>query len=179
MAGAVERPREGSPVGADHLDVHAFEGQPIARLRQQVLGVRPRFLVGRKRGHHFRRRFERRAVVDERADRKPPLKFRHAAVVILVQVRDQEVVDALQPASRTAATMRSGSRALTRVPGVDEQRLPGRRDDERGLSALDVDEVDVERFRRGSGERAGGQREGEDTAVSFIGRFSSGRFCHW
>ena len=30
-------------------------------------------------------------------------------------------------------------------PGVDKQRLPGGGDDQGGLSALDVDEVDVER----------------------------------
>ena len=116
-----------------------------------MLGVRPRFLVGRKRGHHFWRRFERRAVVDERADRKPPLKFRHAAVVILVQVRDEEIVDALQAGIAHGGDDPVGIACVEpRVAGVDEQGLPGRRDDERGLPAFDVDEVDVESFRRGS-----------------------------
>ena len=60
----------------------------------EMFGVRPRLLVGRKRRDHFRRGFHRRSVVDERANRKTPLELGHAAVVILVQVRDEQVVDA-------------------------------------------------------------------------------------
>ena len=67
------------------------------------------------------------------------------------------------PASRTAADDAVGiARVEPRVPRIDEQGLPRRRDDERGLSALDVDEVDIECFRRGSGECAGTQRESHD-----------------
>ena len=39
--------------------------------------------------------------------------------------------------------LKSGS--LTAIAGVNQQRLAGRRDKERRVSALDVDEIDVER----------------------------------
>ncbi len=163
LSAAVERPRQRRTVGAHDVDVQAAERQPVAGLRHEMFGVRARLLVGRKRRDHFRRGLHRRSVVDERANRKAPLELGHAAVVILVQVRDEEVVDALHAGIAHGGDDAVGiARVEPRITGVDEQRLPGRRDDERGLPAFDVDEVDVERFRRGGGERAGGQREGED-----------------
>ena len=99
-------------------------------------------------------------MIDERADRHQLRELDDAAVVIGVEVRHEQIVDARQRRlARAAATMRCASRACRgspglesnvpapAKPGVDEQRLAGGRDDERGLPALDVDEVDVESFR--------------------------------
>jgi len=67
--------------------------------------------------------------------------------VIAVEVRDQQVVDLRQ------AGIMNRRRDPFRIPSlgarpatVDEQRLPGRRDDQRRLPAFDVNEVDLERF---------------------------------
>jgi hypothetical protein len=73
----------------------------------------------------------------------------------VVAVKVQESIR-MTPASFATSRMRWGSRALAgspagveraraRKPGVDEQRLPGGRHDQGGLSPFDVDEVDVER----------------------------------
>ena len=69
--------------------------------------------------------------------------------MIAVVVRDDEVVDAGH-----ARLLRGGGDAIRvaslepRVARVDQHRLARRRDDERRLSAFDVDEIDVERLSR-------------------------------
>ena len=84
-----------------------------------------------------------------------------AADMITVVVRDQQIVDALDSRivrrredALRIARVRGIARhraepAGSREAGVDEHRLPGRRDDERGLPALDIDEVDLKCSRRG------------------------------
>ena len=81
-----------------------------------------------------------------------------AAVVILVQVGDQQIVNA-----RQVCVAYGGHDPVRiaahhpRITRVDEQRLPRRRDDERGLTAFDVDEVEVERpLPRGARRREAG-----------------------
>ena len=56
----------------------------------------------------------------------------------------------MRPASRTAPVG---------VAGVDEHRLAGRRDEQRGVAALDVDDVDVQRGSALPDER--GQKNGK------------------
>jgi hypothetical protein len=112
---------------------------------------------------------ERRAVVDKRADRNLRGEVHHAADVVVVEVRNQQVIDAgdasrasrredpigIPPDDiRTAGA--AGARAVT---GIDQQRLPGRRDDEGGLAAFDVDE---ENFQIPGGHR-GRQQEDHNT----------------
>ena len=57
--------------------------------------------------------------------------------------------------------MRAASRAApgAAVAGVDEERLSGRRDEERRVSAFDVDEIDIESRPR---LRRDGQLQGDD-----------------
>jgi hypothetical protein len=115
-------------------------------------------------------RGQRPIVIDERSDRQQVRELAHAAVVIRVEVRDEQDVDsrhARRPRSGQDAVHVAPPRGLARhgrarsgrapPPGVDQQRFTARRHDERGLAAFDVDEVDVERPRRAREDR-GGQR---------------------
>ena len=144
LSAAVERPGERRAVGAHDVHLHAAERQSIAGLGHEVLAAPAGDFVGRKRRHDFRRGFDRRAVVDERPNRNPLRELRHAAVVVLVKMRDQEIVDAGEARVLDRGHDPIGIAAvLLRIAGVDEQRLPRRRDDERRLAAFDVDEIDV------------------------------------
>jgi len=94
-------------------------------------------------------------MVNERPYRHPPSQLRHSAVVIPMKMGHQQKVDLFQ-----AGFTHRGEDAQ-RIPvlkagesRVNQQRLARRRDDKRGLPTLDIDEIDVERVRRGeNGER--------------------------
>ena len=118
------------------------------------------------------------AVIDEGADREQLRQLGHAADVVAVEVGDEQVVDPrhtgelrdLEDAlwiARPGGVAGLGIKpAGARKPGVDEQRLPGGRNEQRGLAPFDVDEVDVEgpgrRLRRGSrGRRRQGKSKKE------------------
>ena len=120
-------------------------GQPIARRRMQLP---PRSRADLYVGKRFVRPgvvlHERLAVVDESSNRQALRDFRRRRRVIAVKVRDQQVVEPVDAGGRAAAMMRFGSRLSGAISSVNEQRLPGRRHDQRGLPAFDVDEVDVE-----------------------------------
>jgi hypothetical protein len=99
-------------------------------------------------------------VIDERANPRERGELGRAAVVVRMEMRDEEKINPLQPriangrgdAVRVARLMRIAGLRLeytlsTGKAGVDEQRLPRRRRDERRLAAFDVDEIDIERPR--------------------------------
>ena len=107
-----------------------------------------------------------RPVIHERANRQSRRERRHAADMIGVVMRDDEVVDA-----RDACLLRRRRDAVgvtaaeSREAGVDEHRLAGRRHEQRGLSPFDVDEIDAQglailrgrSLRRRNGDRGGEQ----------------------
>ena len=113
-------------------------------------------LVGGKRRRCERRRLDGLAVVDKRLHRQAPDHFGHAAEMVAVEMRNQQVVQLAD--ARVAGGRQDAIRIAVGepgVPGVDEHRLSGGRDDQRGLPALDVDEVDVQRSALLRGRRAG------------------------
>jgi len=70
--------------------------------------------------------------------------------MIVVKMGDEQVVDARDTSVGCRCEDSRGIPALASVvPGVDQQRLAGRCDDERGCTALDVNEEDLERPRAG------------------------------
>ena len=92
--------------------------------------------------------FDRLTVVDERANGDETREFRHPSVVIVVEVRDHQVVDLGDAGVARDRHDPFGVASVRAAPArVDQERLPRRRDDERRLAALDVDEVDVEGLR--------------------------------
>ena len=99
------------------------------------------------------------AVIHERADRKDRGDVRHAADMIHVVVRRDQVVDPRD--AGVACRGRNPERIAsvgTRPSCIDEHRLSRRRDEQRRLSALHVDEVDAQDARitsRGRGELRG------------------------
>ena len=86
---------------------------------------------------------------DDGAELHARRQLLHAAHVIVVVVRDDEIVE------RADARLLHGGRdalgiaqRVGRPAGVDQHRLARRRDDERRLAAFDVDEVQPQRLRR-------------------------------
>ena len=99
-------------------------------------------------------------MIDEGSDRDQLRELGDAAVVIRVEVSDEEIIDLLD-----ARIAYRGQNAVCvsryfRIAGyrfkrsdrsesrIDEQSFSLRRNHQRGLPTLDVDEIDVERLRR-------------------------------
>ena len=104
------------------------------------------------------------AVIEEVANRDTAGELRHGAHVIAVPVRRDERVD-LRDArgldrGHDALRIAAGGRAA--VARVDQHRLAGRSDEQRGVAAFDVEDVDIERCRLrrkdGRAERRQGAR---------------------
>ncbi len=105
-----------------------------------------------------------RPVVQKVVDGNACCKLRNAAHVIGMEVRDKQIIDAMD--ARQLCRPHNALRVAgvkIRPSGVHQQRLARRRDDQRGLPALDIDEIDFETCRlcilllRG-GNRTGGVR---------------------
>src|SRR5438067_823687 len=84
-----------------------------------------------------------RAVVDEVADWNTRGKFNETAVMVSVPVRDHQMIDL----SNAGGTRRrhdaiSISRRADEISGIDQQRLPGRRHEQRRVATFDIDDVD-------------------------------------
>ena len=150
------RSRDQLPVRREHLDVEALERDGVPRLDHNLFRSACRYR-GTKRRHHrvgALARFGRRAVGDHVADLHARNQLLHAADVIRVVVRDDEIVD-----GPDAGLLHRGrnplriAQVVCRPAGVDQHRLPGRRDDERGLTAFDVNEIQAQRLRRTDGRR--------------------------
>ena len=95
-------------------------------------------------------------MVDELPDRNARSELGHAAEVIAVPVGGDQVIDAAEAGilDRGHDPVRIPRRRRPAVAGVDQHRLSGRRDEQGGVAALDVDDIDLEilggaRLRRG------------------------------
>lgn len=86
-------------------------------------------------------------MINEPADRNAAGDLRHRAKVIGVVVGGNQMVDLRETGilDRGHDAIRIAHRRWSPVAGVDEQRLPGRRDEQRGVSTFHVDHVNVER----------------------------------
>ena len=159
LTATVDRLRDGVHVAADDAHVEALERQPIAGLRHDMPPARAHRLVGLEDRCGAVVARHDGVVIDEGANRQELGQLGHTAGVIAVEVREQQIVD-LRDAGRLG---RRGdapriAAAVAGVTGVDQQRLPRRRDDQRRLTAFDVDEVDVQGRRGACHQRATNDR---------------------
>ncbi len=149
---ACDRFRHDGAVAAHDLDVDALERNAVARLRHDMPAAGPNRDI--RVEWPLRRVVARRdrVVIDERMNRQAGGELGNAAGVVAMKMRDQQIVDVRNAGSfgRSGNPVRVPS-AVCREAGVDEQRLPGRGLDQGGLTAFDVDEIDVQSV--GSGER--------------------------
>src|SRR5580704_8184532 len=83
-----------------------------------------------------------RAMIDELSNRNFRSQLSQAAEMITVPVGDDQMIDLPQASvlDRILDAARIAGSRSAGVPGVDQQRLTGRRDEERGVTALDVDD---------------------------------------
>ena len=113
-------------------------------------------------------------MIDERPDRNLTREIHDAAVVVGMEMRDEQVVD---PRDARVASGGEDARGIPAVEpgvaGIDEQRIPRRRDEKRRLPALHIDEVDVERVPRHHqrSRRIRGEHEqrGDEHSPSILG----------
>ena len=85
------------------------------------------------------------AVVKELAHLNVRHQFGHAAYVVVVKVRDQHMVDALDAGISHGGQNALGVAAVVAGPtSVDQQRLAGWRYEQRGLAAFNIDGIDAE-----------------------------------
>jgi hypothetical protein len=105
-------------------------------------------------------------------DRYQRRELRHAAVVVGVVVRDDQMIDRSQAVAIERRLDPLGVPAVEAGPaGVDQDRLAGRRDDQSGSAPEDIDPFDRERaigglWRGGDARRHDhGERRGQDTAT--------------
>ena len=149
-----------APVEPGDRDDIAGLGDRVLRLAvERGIGLGEEFVDGRS-GLNVR------PVVDEFPDRNAIGEFRHAAEMIAVPVRGDEMIDLGQ-----AGIPRRGHDALgialgrirSDIAGIDEHGFAGRRHVQRGVAAFDVDHIDVERRarlrHRAIGSRVGEQRD--------------------
>ena len=86
-------------------------------------------------------------MVDEVANRHLRQQLGKSADVVAVVVGGDQMIDLLDARIGRSGNDARGVAAVARIAGVDEQRLSRRRDNQRGVSALDVDDVDLKRLR--------------------------------
>ncbi len=174
-ARAGKRGLYGRAGGGHHPHLDARDRDPVARLHDRVsrLGVelRVRFrnkVIGRRRGLNVR------PMIDEMLDRDELGELGYAAEMIAVPMGDDEMVDLRQTGvldGRHDAPGVPDRRVRRHIAGIDEERFARWRHQERGVAALDVDHVDVERG-AGLGGRAVGsslreQRQSGDCEQHF------------
>ena len=147
------------PVRRDDGDIgHPFERDLLARLHDRVLAAFDRFQVGRVERIRLLAFFDRRTVVNEFLDWQFAHQLHHAANMVDVEMRDQDIIELLDlgvlgdlgDSSRVAAAKSGPAR-------VHEHGLARRRDDQRGLAAFHVHEIQFQILRR----RQQGQRARE------------------
>ena len=130
----------------DHRDVRAGEGNLVARLHHRVRGLADQFRIHLREGGDVRSiQFDRVAVIVEMLDRNPFGQFRHAAVVVAVIVGEKQVVDLLH-ARELEHSEDAAEIAFARVARVDQQRLARWRNIKGRLTALRINEIDIERL---------------------------------
>ena len=118
-------------------------------------------------------------MIDEGADGQLAGELRHAAHVVLVEVRDQQVIDCLHAGVLGGRGDAVGVAAVVAGPaGIDQHGFAGGRHEERGLTAFDIDEVDLEIL--GGGEQGGaGRWPGEGFGIRAWVDFSAARVRGW
>src|SRR4029077_9530967 len=87
------------------------------------------------------------SVVDECPDRNARSELWSASDVVVMKMGDKDVFFFLDPSFSSAS--HNPVRVTAFVPrpaGVDQQRLPGRSDEQSSLAAFDIDEVYVQGF---------------------------------
>jgi hypothetical protein len=93
-----------------------------------------------------------RAVIDELSNRNLRGKFSQAAEMIAVPVGRNQMIDLAS--SRVLDRLEDAAGVARRrcpgIPGINEQRLMGRRDEQRGVATFDIDDVDVQSLGRSS-----------------------------
>ena len=111
----------------------------------EVLGLAVELGIRRLEALDLLALFDGRTVIDERPDRNPLRQLLHAADVIDVIVRRDQVVDLRDTGVGEAAMMPIGV-APAGIAAVEQRRLPGRRHEEGRLPSLGVDDVDLQRL---------------------------------
>ena len=155
LAGAGKRLVDHLACGGHDLHVDPGQGHGIARRDHGPAGGAVEFPIGAlvEVPHRLVARLDRRPVVHVVPDRDARRQFREPAVVVAVPVGGEQVVDPLEAGrlcrGQDAADVALGRR--TAVPGVDEQRLAGGADEERGAAALHIHEVDAQGVVAGRG----------------------------
>ena len=151
----------------DGLRVRGHHDGVQARDRQFVAGMHGGALAGGQcliripgRSAAGILRFDGISVVEIMLDGDHPGERRCAAHMIAVKVRDQQVIDLLDPGLLRGLVDALGVAIAGRgVAGVHQQALPRGRDDQRGGAAFDVDPIDVQipglRVQRGAAQCAG------------------------
>ena len=89
-------------------------------------------------------------MVDELLDRDMGRKLRQTADMIVVVVRDNQVIDLLNAGVLDGRhdPSRITNGTVSTVSSIDKHRFSGRRDKKDGIAALHVDYINVQRFRR-------------------------------
>ena len=84
-------------------------------------------------------------MVNELLDRDMRREFRKTADMVVVVVRDNQVIDLLDAGvidgRHNAPCIANG--AVSTVPSIDEHRFPGRDDKKNGIAALHVDHINI------------------------------------
>ena len=117
------------------------------------------------------------ALVVERADGHEGSELRRAAEVVNVEVRDDDMVNALQARDFGGELVDAPGVAPAGIAGVNEHGLALRRDDERGATAFRVHPVDVEGFVGLARASSGGGKEQHSNEKSRKEDVHGGRFC--
>jgi hypothetical protein len=100
-----------------------------------VVGVGSGFVSGLAEG----------TVIDEGADGDAVDELRDAAGVVDVVVGEEDVIDVIDAGAFGGGDDAIGVAAFIAGPtGIDEERVSGGRDEESGLAAFYVDEVDLQ-----------------------------------
>ena len=150
-----DRPGDRRPRGRDDADIDGRERNDVARLHDKMAAGRDRLAVrligalhvlAEVRADRLLRIDDARAMIHERANRQARRDVFHAAVMVAVEMGGEHDVD-LANARLLRDRSDAVGIAIARVASIDQHRLARRRDEQRRLPALDVDEVDVEGFR--------------------------------
>jgi len=166
------RPRSGFPERFNDRDIEPLDGNPVAGRHHDVLPFRERrrpvFRVLAGLLLHRRRILQRGTVIDEGPHWKR--QVRNTTGMIAVKMRDEQRIDPrdLRDLCNVGDPRRIAPDVLVRVrrveackAHVDHECLARRRDEQRRLAALGVDEIDVERL-AGRSRRRGQQDHRHD-----------------
>ena len=134
----------------DDAHIETRHRNPVAGFDDSVLclGVERRVRLRQKRVGSFAR-LDVGAVIDELANLDLRSQLGHAAEMIAVPMRRDQMIDLLNAGvfHRIENAICVANRPRAVIAGIDQQRLARRRNDQRGVAALDIDDINVERLR--------------------------------